>query len=194
MNAAFSPLPPLTLQQAEDALHRIPANIPRNEWAAIAAALRGEFGGVAFDAFDSWSATGDTYNRADARDTWKSAGKRSCSIGTLLHHAKGYGWTAPRRHPLTPSEQARSERETIPSFRQNIKENGFVFGFGDKIAPRLGVSYDVRGDGRLKAFASWGRYYDWVKYELARGSFGGDNWTINYRALDTLDVSSLLKS
>ena len=117
MNAAFSPLPPLTLQQAEDALHHIPANIARNEWAAIAASLRGEFGDVAFDSFDRWSATGDTYNRADARDTWKSAGKRSCSIGTLLHHAKARGWTAPRRYPLTPSEQARIERETHEAHR-----------------------------------------------------------------------------
>ena len=117
MSATFSPLPPLTLQQADDALHRIPADIPRNEWAAIAAALRGEFGDVAFDAFDRWSSSGETYNRADARDTWKSAGKRSCSIGTLLFHAKQYGWTTPRRYPLTPSEQARIERETIEAQR-----------------------------------------------------------------------------
>ena len=106
-------LPPLTLQQAEDALHRIPANIARNEWAAIAASLCGEFGDVAFDAFDRWSATGDTYNRADTRDTWRSSGKRACSIATLIFHAKKHGWTAPRRCPLTPSEQARIERETV---------------------------------------------------------------------------------
>ena len=117
MSAAFSPLPPITLQQADDALHRIPADIPRNEWAAIAAALRGEFGDVAFDALDRWSSSGETYNRADARDTWKSAGKRSCSIGTLLFHAKQYGWTTPRRYPLTPSERARIERETIEAQR-----------------------------------------------------------------------------
>ena len=29
-----------------------------------------------------------------------------------------------------------------------------------------------------------GRYYDWTKYELARGSFGGDIWCIKYRAID----------
>ena len=34
-------------------------------------------------------------------------------------------------------------------------------------------------------------YYDWVKYELARGTFGGDVWTTSYRSLDTLDVLSL---
>ena len=47
------------------------------------------------------------------------------------------------------------------------------------------------GNGRLKAFGSWGRYFDWVKYELARGSFGGDTWLVHYRSLDTLDVNNL---
>jgi hypothetical protein len=98
-------------------------------------------------------------------------------------------WTINNR--LTLNFGVRTERETIPSFRTNIKENAFRFGYGDKLAPRIGASYDVMGDGRLKAFASWGRYFDWVKYELARGSFGGDVWTIAYRALDTLDVFNL---
>jgi hypothetical protein len=98
-------------------------------------------------------------------------------------------WTIANR--LTLNLGVRTERETIPSFRTAIKETAFTFGYGDKIAPRLGASYDVLGNGRLKAFASWGRYYDWVKYELARGSFGGDVWTIAYRALDTTDVFSL---
>ena len=123
MSAPFAPLPPLTLQQAEDALHRIPASVPREVWAAIAASLRSEFGDVAFDSFDRWSAAGDTYKPRDVRDTWKSAGKRACSIGTLLHHAKAYGWTAPRRVPLTPSERARIERDTIEAQRAREARN-----------------------------------------------------------------------
>ena len=43
----------------------------------------------------------------------------------------------------------------------------------------------------MKVFGSWGRYFDWTKYELARGSFGGDIWHIYYRSLDTLDIGSL---
>src|SRR5580765_7516896 len=85
----------------------------------------------------------------------------------------------------------RTERETIPSFRTDIAPYAIRFGFGDKIAPRVGVSYDVRGDGRMKLFGSWGRYYDWTKYELARGTFGGDTWKIYYHALDTLDLASI---
>ena len=73
----------------------------------------------------------------------------------------------------------RTETETVPDFATG--EEAFKFSFGDKLAPRLGAAYDVRGDGRLKVYGSWGRYFDWTKYELARGSFGGDFWRIYYR-------------
>ena len=98
-------------------------------------------------------------------------------------------WTLGNR--VTLNLGVRTERETVPSFRTDVKDKAFEFGFGKKIAPRLGATFDVLGDGRLKAFGSWGRYYDWVKYELARGSFGGDTWLVSYRSLDTLDVNSL---
>ena len=59
------------------------------------------------------------------------------------------------------------------------------------MAPRLGAAYDLFGDGRIKVFGSWGRYYDWTKYELPRGSFGAETWCIYYRGLDTLDLGNL---
>jgi hypothetical protein len=79
----------------------------------------------------------------------------------------------------------------IPSFRTDIKAEGFKFNFGDKLAPRFGLSYDVRGDGRFKVYGNWGRYFDWTKYELSRGGFGGDIWRVQYRSLDTTDAFSL---
>ena len=98
-------------------------------------------------------------------------------------------WTLGNR--LTLNLGVRTERETVPSFRTDVKDTAFEFGFGKKIAPRLGATLDVFGNGRMKAYGSWGRYFDWVKYELARGSFGGDTWLVNYRSLDTLDVYNL---
>ena len=66
------------------------------------------------------------------------------------------------------------------------------FSWGDKLAPRLGASFDVLGNGKIKIFGSWGRYFDWTKYELVRGSFGGDVWKEYYHALDEdTDIYSL---
>ncbi len=92
---------------------------------------------------------------------------------------------------LTVTLGLRLENEKVPSFRRDIRDNAFEFGYSDKIAPRLGASYDVFGNGRLKVYGSFGRYFDWVKYELSRGTFGADFWTIAYRSLDTTDVFSL---
>jgi hypothetical protein len=96
-------------------------------------------------------------------------------------------WSATSQ--LTLNLGVRTEQETIPSFRQGI--DAFAFSFREKLAPRLGATYDVRADGRLKIFGSWGRYYDWTKYELPRGSYGGEFWQVYFRSLDTLDVSTL---
>ena len=79
---------------------------------------------------------------------------------------------------LTFNLGVRAERETVPSFTpdgQSIK-----FNFGDKIAPRFGVAFDLTGDGKTKVFASYGWFYDRFKYELPRGSFGGDFYRRDY--------------
>jgi len=85
----------------------------------------------------------------------------------------------------------RFEKEVVPSFRRDIKEYAFEFGWTQKIAPRIGASYDLLGDGRMKLFGSYNLMYNWIPYELSRGTFGGDVWRTYYRSLDTLDVLSL---
>ena len=95
------------------------------------------------------------------------------------------------RRDLTLNLGIRFEDEKVPSFRRSVLDPAFEFNFTDKIMPRLGLAWDVLGNGNVKASFSWGRYYDWVKYELSRGTFGGDIWTVRYRALDTTNVFSL---
>jgi carboxypeptidase family protein/TonB-dependent receptor-like protein len=95
---------------------------------------------------------------------------------------------------LTLNLGIRTENEDIPSFRPDIQEVGVHFGWGQKIAPRIGASYNVFGDDRMKISGSFGRYYDWTKYELARGTFGGDMWTTRYRSLEDPDPTKLSRT
>jgi hypothetical protein len=101
-------------------------------------------------------------------------------------------WTVTSR--LTLNLGVRMESEDIPSFRPDIQEVGVHFGWGQKVAPRIGFAYNLFGDERVKISGSYGRYYDWTKYELARGTFGGDVWTTRYRSLDDPDISKLSRA
>jgi hypothetical protein len=86
---------------------------------------------------------------------------------------------------LTINAGVRFEKETIPSFQPNVQKYALQWGFGDKIAPRLGASFDLFGNGKVKISGGWGRYFDWIKYDLPRGTFGADVWKIYYRTLDS---------
>ena len=72
----------------------------------------------------------------------------------------------------------RIEKEGVPSFSEG--NPGIDFGWGDKFTPRIGGAYDVTGDGKNKIFANWGWFHDRFKYELPRGSFGGNFFRRDY--------------
>jgi len=88
---------------------------------------------------------------------------------------------------LTANVGVRFEHEYLPSYNQY--PSGINFGFGSKIAPRLGAAWDVFQDGRLKLNASYAAFYDVMKLNLAIGSFGGNYWHDCVYALDTPDFS-----
>lgn len=80
---------------------------------------------------------------------------------------------------LTINAGVRFERESVPSFTEGFP--GIEFGFGDKIAPRVGFAWDVLQNGKWKVFGNYGQFFDRFKYELPRGSFGGNIFD-DYRA------------
>jgi len=100
-------------------------------------------------------------------------------------------WTI--KNNLTLNVGVRTERERVPAFRTDLGGEKYPidFGFGEKLAPRLGFAYDIKGDGRWKAYGSWGIFYDIMKLELPRGAFGGDKWIEYYYTLDTPDWPSI---
>lgn len=106
------------------------------------------------------------------------------NLGLFLQDA----WTVNNR--LTVNLGLRTERETVPSYRANL--NGITFGFADKLAPRAGFAFDARGDGKWKLYGSWGVFYDVMKLELPRGSFGGDVYVMDYYTLDSLEWNTFM--
>lgn len=89
---------------------------------------------------------------------------------------------------LTLNLGVRFEKENLPTFNKN--PSLINFGWGDKIAPRLGFAYDFNGDGKTKIFASYGRFFDRVKFELPRGLFGGDIFLEDYFELFPGDTTA----
>jgi len=55
-----------------------------------------------------------------------------------------------------------------------------VYEFDSLIAPRLGVSWDINGDGRSKVYANYGRYYDAVGTYLGQFTNRQTNVTTRY--------------
>lgn len=94
---------------------------------------------------------------------------------------------------LTVNGGIRFDKEFLPSFGlgPNVIGQPIKFDFLDKVGPRIGAAWDVRRNGKIKVYGSWGWYYDIMKYELPRGSFGGDYWHDCAFTLDSFDFNTI---
>ena len=78
---------------------------------------------------------------------------------------------------LTLNLGVRFGKEDVVSFNDFP---AIQFGWGDKIAPRIGGAFDLLGDGKTKISGFFGWVYDRFKYYLPRGLFGGEKYDSNW--------------
>ena len=100
-------------------------------------------------------------------------------------------WTIGEK--LTLNFGVRAESEYIPSYSPLPEYKDIIpidFGFGDKLAPRLGFVYDVKGDSSFKIFGSFGYFFDVMKLEMANGSYGGTNYQSAYYPINNADFNT----
>jgi hypothetical protein len=93
---------------------------------------------------------------------------------------------------LTLNLGLRMDKESLPSYNTLPGFNGISFGWGQKVAPRLGAAYDVLHNGKLKVYGSWGYFYDIMKFNLPQGSFGGAYWHDCVYALDDPNYNAII--
>ncbi len=148
---------------------------------------------------------GESYSRASIRDVkgvygyyiWEDGVK---NIGSVNSRNQGFylqdGWRVNTR--LTLNLGIRFESEFLPPYKAVVNgrkvANPISFDWASKIAPRVGGAWDILGDGKWKVYGSFGLFYDVLKYEIARGSFGSDYWVSHVYKLDNPNIFSLGKA
>jgi hypothetical protein len=124
-----------------------------------------------------------SYGYYEVRRTFTEGKIHSNNYGLFFQDA----WAV--NNKMTLNLGLRSDQEDVPSYRE--ENPGIHFSFTEKLAPRAGFAYDVKGDGRWKAYGSWGMFYDISKLEMPRGSFGADRWISYYWTMDTYNWPSI---
>jgi outer membrane receptor protein involved in Fe transport len=166
-----------------DVLNGETGNLTRIYWGASTSGQRGAYG----------------YYRTRTNTAFPDRGfltvgqSESSNIGLFLQDS----WTIGDK--LTLNLGLRTERERVGNYdptnpasvERGFGDTLFEFGFDQKIAPRLGFAYDVKGDGKTKVYGSWGLFYDIFKLALPRGSFGGDKWYDVFYTLESPNPADL---
>jgi hypothetical protein len=94
---------------------------------------------------------------------------------------------------LTVDAGLRIEKEFLPGVAQGsgVPAHPINFGWGDKIAPRVGAAWDILRNGKVKAFGGYGVYNDIMKLNVAISSFGGQYWNNCAYAVDSTNINQI---
>src|SRR4030095_2656611 len=134
--------------------------------------------GSARNTLDGRSVRG-TYGYYTVTRVYNSGDIHTNGLGMFLQDA----WTV--RPNVTVNLGVRTDKEEIPSYTEGNR--GIKFGFKDKISPRAGFAWDIKGDARWKGYGSFGIFYDTSKLEMPRGLFGSEHSGTYYMTLDTFN-------
>jgi len=130
-----------------------------------------------------------TYGTADVYDFASGGRAISYNHGFFAQDA----WTIGKG--LTVDYGLRLEHENLPAENQpstaKITEP-IDFGWGGKIAPRVGAAWDVFNNNKMKVFGGYGQFYDQMKLNVAISSYGGQYWQECWYAMMTPNLSSLI--
>ena len=93
--------------RARDALHSIPADLPRDQW--VKAGMAAHAAGLSFDDFDTWSAKADSYNAQACRATFRSfkTSPGGVGAGALFGMARDHGWNEGNSTPRPAPERVK---------------------------------------------------------------------------------------
>lgn len=155
---------------SNDVLNQEVGNHFRIRWNTTRLGVRGEYGSVEVRSFQTIGSAESENTGVFLQDSWQVIPNLILNLGV------------------------RAEEEKIPNYPVNravYGEYAWKFDYEDKFAPRLGFAWDVLGNQKVRAYGSWGKYYDITKLAMPRGSFGADRWIAYVYPLNTLDWETL---
>ena len=143
---AFLPVQNLAVEDIREALNIIDPDVTRPVWLKIAAALRHQFtdevdAQTAFDAFETWSATGTKFaGRKDVWSLWRSLkpysrGRAPITIRTLYHFAQENGWSN--------TKVATKLSQTIEEWLESVTDSDILLQEGAKKIASLPFTNEV---------------------------------------------------
>jgi len=100
-----------SLNDLQNALNFVNADVPRDDWVLVLMGIKNEFADSGYDIAEQWSQTADSYNAKNFKSTWSSIkGSGGTTIATVFKLAIDGGYK-PDRTELSPAEKAKREQQ-----------------------------------------------------------------------------------